>query len=243
MRRERTKFYDVHDLSNGINLTFAQSAIRDFRKNNIYTDINDIIELFNISLFFKNGLSLPTWSAEDNDFFSTTVKEFPKVIGRYFSALKQEDFIETFASVDILYTEDFWRLIDHYKVYTIIDNETFEMSFSIDIFRLHEVLEFRGITYHYGNSIRKLILSNSIYAELIMNKFLSIHVGKPIFFPKELSLSEMEDLIIRYIESSNPNINYISLIANSSSTKEFPINDSTKLMAKRRYRAFSEDFF
>ena len=59
----RVVYYSNDDLSSGINLENAEKIIQLFDKNNSFS-INDLLELYNIQLYFKNNLRLPTWSDE-----------------------------------------------------------------------------------------------------------------------------------------------------------------------------------
>lgn len=71
----RVVYYSNDDLSSGINLENAEKIIQLFDKNNSFT-INDLLELYNIQLYFKNNLRIHTWSDEQYQKYKTIVTGF-----------------------------------------------------------------------------------------------------------------------------------------------------------------------
>lgn len=71
----RVVFYSKQDLSGGINLQNAESIIESFDSKKLY-DINDILELYQIKLYFDNGLYRNAWSNEIKSKYIETVNLF-----------------------------------------------------------------------------------------------------------------------------------------------------------------------
>lgn len=61
MAWKRIKFYSVHDLAGYNNLEKALLLINDFSEQNTYT-INDIIEFYQIKLYFDHKIPIATWT-------------------------------------------------------------------------------------------------------------------------------------------------------------------------------------
>ncbi|MUG74107.1 hypothetical protein GNP93_26410 [Paenibacillus validus] len=90
------------------------------------------------------------------------------------------------------------------------------------------------------------MLNNSSSAQLLLDKYeLKHHREKdPIYFPKELSNSDKETIINNYIDSEDPNLNYLRLIANIQSNKDkIEITPKTLLKAKRKAEEQESKFF
>ena len=59
--RNGIKFYGVNDLASGHALKNAEDIIESFDATQIYTDINKILELYNIKQYFDNEIYLVSW--------------------------------------------------------------------------------------------------------------------------------------------------------------------------------------
>ncbi|NOU94214.1 hypothetical protein GC093_13445 [Paenibacillus sp. LMG 31456] len=90
------------------------------------------------------------------------------------------------------------------------------------------------------------MLNNNSSAQLLLDKFELKHIREkdPIYFPKELSSSDKEIIINNYIDSEDPNLNYLRLIANIQSSKDkIEITPRTLLKAKRKAEDQESKFF
>ncbi len=234
MENDRVKFYSATDLSCRNNLMIAEQVIQRFDGTKVYDDVNEIIELYNIKCFFDHGL-MKSWAAEKEDEYINIVRRFDSQIGKYFSRISDMNFLSVFEAVDITYTENFWYLLDSHKSYKHISPLVFKTSFSSGNFVLYEVLWQKQLVQHYGNALKELFLSDCVNAELLLAKYVvqQDRGTMTLYFPSEITKTEMEDIVIRYIESDNPNPNYLNLIFHGS--KEFSFLNTTKLAAKRKY--------
>ena len=71
---EGVKFYSVHDLSVASSLAQAEGILDLFSEHDDITDINQIIELHNIKVFFENDLRLLRWSDEKDTTYKKKVR-------------------------------------------------------------------------------------------------------------------------------------------------------------------------
>lgn len=70
----------------------------------------------------------------------------------------------------------------------------------------------------------------------MLDRFEMRHISEPepLFFPKDLSNKDKEDIINSYIESEKPNLKYLRLIVNiPSSIDKLEISPKTLLKAKK----------
>lgn len=58
----RIKYYSSNDLSTGNSLVKCEEILNNFDETKVYNNINDVIELYNISIFFQHGIKLLKWS-------------------------------------------------------------------------------------------------------------------------------------------------------------------------------------
>ena len=73
---ERVKFYSASDLSSGHCLQLAEKILLNNIIDYKCCDINDVIELYNISLFFENEVYLDAWNTETKNNYINRVKQF-----------------------------------------------------------------------------------------------------------------------------------------------------------------------
>ena len=243
---ERVKFYSANDWSCGFYLGKAQIVIEKHAKGITTQNISDIIELYNVRKFFDNKIHLTTWTKKDIDYYEDITNSFIEIIANHFNALTDDSFIPTFRNVDRKYREDFWELVDKYKVYENISSAN--MSDILKEFPqvLQHILQYKKLTNHFGSVIRDTMLSCSGSATLLLDEYEMKHISarKQLYFPKDLTVSDKEQILCNYIDSENPNLNYLSLIKNIQSNKDkLKASPQTLLKAKKREETEIEKCF
>ena len=239
------KFYNAADLSCGHSLEKAETILQAFSLSDEISDVNRVIELFNIKEFFDRDLRLKKWTDADFEHYKSITKKFDQIIAVFFSSLNDDNFLQRLEEVDFNYIDDFWFLISRFKVYVRISVEAFTKAIEQPDFYLHPLLKQKDIVYYYGQAITDHILKSSDSAELLMTQFLEVskESKSSLWFPKELSGELKEKVILDYIRSEEANPNYLALIAGSQSSSELPLHDKTRLEARKKYDAYTELHF
>jgi len=243
---ERIKFYSVNDISSGYNLRKIETLLRQYHEGKEAENINDIIELYNINKFFENKIHLTDWAVEDIRFYEKTAKSYWGVIAKFLKSITDNTFEPLYNEVDRFYKEDFWEVIHKFKVYENISPEMFREFINNSDVWLHQLLKYKNITEHFGEIIRDYMLNDHTTAELLLDKYemKHIHEREPIYLPKELSTSDKETIINNYIDSENPNLNYLRLISNIQSSKDkLEISPKTLLKSKKKAEEQESKFF
>ena len=60
----RVVFFSIHDMGGTTQLRKGEAVLKHPIKSE-YTDVNEVIELFNIKKYFDAGLFLSTWSSDE----------------------------------------------------------------------------------------------------------------------------------------------------------------------------------
>ncbi len=224
----------------GNNLSNIENIIKKFegyKAEKEALDINDMIELYNVKKYFDNEIYLKDWSNENISYYKNTINKLFGIVARYFKSIAQYDFIVLYKKVKRYYRDDFWELIDKFKVYESIDEINFEEIINLPEVWLYELLKHKKIVEYFGKTIRQHMLNDYSSAELLLDEFEMKHISDkdPLNFPKELNSTDKEIIINNYIESENPNLNYLRLIANMQSNKDkIEISPKTLLKAKKK---------
>ena len=90
------------------------------------------------------------------------------------------------------YKDDFFELIEKYNEYKEVSESIFNEILQDEKVYMHYILRNKELVNYYGDSIRKCLLSNSKYAELILEKYEieNLNQRKDIHFPKLFSLGD-----------------------------------------------------
>lgn len=208
-------------------------------------DINEIIELYNIQQFFHNRIYSIHWTKQQLNDYSEIVSDFSKVIGEFFSGINTDTIESMFDTIYYDYRNDFWKLIEKYKVYDKISVEQFRKIILNKHFILNDVLKCKNIVKKFSDEIITYMEKNPFCAEIILSYYLEKHDRniESLYFPVELSNEKKTLILDKYIASNSSNINYLKLIFESNSTNNLRLPDRLKLKAKRKYDEEIETLF
>ena len=241
----RVKYYSTNDLSAGFYLKRIEDIICNFVVEKKRVDINEIIELYNIQQFFHNRIYSIHWTKQQLNDYSEIVSDFSRVIGEFFSGINIDTIESMFDTIYYDYRNDFWKLIEKYKVYDKISVEQFRKIILNKHFILNDVLKCKNIVKKFSDEIITYMEKNQFCAEIILSYYLEKHDRniESLYFPVELSNEKKTLILDKYIASNSSNINYLKLIFESNSTNNLRLPDRLKLKAKRKYDEEIETLF
>ncbi|MBC8536511.1 hypothetical protein [Feifania hominis] len=185
----RVKYYSINDMSVGFYLKRIEDVISNFAAEENRTDINEIMELYNIQQFFQNRIYSKYWTRQQINDYSRIVEKFPKVIGKSFFEIEINMLKSIFETINYTYRNDFWKLIEKYKVYEKIPVEVFKDIILSKHFILGDILECKKIVKKFSKEITVYMVANPFCAEILLNYYLVVHDRniEPLYFPAELS--------------------------------------------------------
>ncbi len=233
------KYYSDYDMSIGYYLEKAEPVIDAFDPAKEYTDINEVIALFNIQRLMNSGVVLKKWDSQTVEVLKYTSRQFTAKIGRFFAGINNDNFISFYRSLNPLYIGDFWLLFSQYNVFDRVEGNTFIALLSQEDVALWPILNYRKIVSHYDLELAEFMRQSDQSAELLLDSFLSARKVQ-YCFPKALLPTEYEAIFETYIESEYPNPNYLNLIAISQSSVDCPISPKLRLRARQRYNEVVE---
>lgn len=241
----RVKYYSTNDLSAGFYLKRIEDIICNFVVEKKRVDINEIIELYNIQQFFHNRIYSIHWTKQQLNDYSEIVSDFSRVIGEFFSRINIDTIESMFDTIYYDYRNDFWKLIEKYKVYDKISVEQFRKIILNKHFILNDVLKCKNIVKKFSDEIITYMEKNPFCAEIILSYYLEKHDRniESLYFPVKLSNEKKTLILDKYIASNSSNINYLKLIFESNSTNNLRLPDRLKLKAKRKYDEEIETLF
>lgn len=236
------KFYSRDDWSINENLKMAAAILDSFDKNKEYTNINEIIELYNIQELVNCDECIREFGEEKTNNYKHICDLFNKALGRFFGKINDESFKQITKSVSIKYIEDYWSLFVKFKVFKRISSKVFAEYLNDPSATLWVLLHQKDLVKHYDEEFAEVMRTSSQTPRLIIEKFLEKHEPTcSYYFPEKLLSEEYEEILQNYINLPTVNMNHLQLIANAQSSKECPISDKLRLYAKKKFQLYLEN--
>jgi 23S rRNA U2552 (ribose-2'-O)-methylase RlmE/FtsJ len=240
----RVEFFSKEDMAAGHQLSKGEHILRKETLSN-YTDINDILELYNIKKYIDNDLYLRDWTQEDIEDFKQKVTEYGKIIGQFISKIDNNNIVDLYEKTQHGYISTFWEIVNNQRVFKRISKSNFSNILSNESHLIHEILKHKALVSHYDTEIKSFLLSYSQSAEILLSIYeVQDNFGRvQKFVPKSLTIEDKENIVSTYLDSTNVNLNYIGLIQNVRNGTNFRISDKTRLKAKRLHTIKTKEFF
>lgn len=243
--KSRVKFYSKYDMSVGLYIRRVANIIENFNAEIEITDINEIIELYNIQLFISNEIYPTHWDEQQRKNYTETANFFSKTIGIFFSEININLLDQFFEILEYDYRDDFWKLIEKYNVYQKVSHSMFIKLLSSEKFYLTQVLRCKKIVNYFSDEILSFMETNANSITILLNYFLVIpnNEDEKYYFPQKIFGVNMISILEKYISSPAPNSNYLKLLSESKSINKVKLPSRLKLKAKRKYEEQIESSF
>lgn len=232
------RFFDTSSLACEWELQKAESVLQNFNPSEPIDDVNRIIELYNIKLFFEHGLFEGRWDKREEVKYLELSKSFYKIISCFFQKITDDCFISIADQVWTLYRKDFWCLIAKFKAYKNISSAIIMEHLNEEINALPTMLQNNELVRYYGDILAEFMRTSPLTASILIDKYLRGNSKPPYFIPKELKSSEYEKIFDHYMDTEPIGIHDLELLAVANSTSDCPISDKIKLKAKHSIRDY-----
>lgn len=241
---DRVQFYSKEDMVGGHHLSKGENILRNDIKSD-YTDINEVLELYNLKKYFDNELYLKSWTQEEIENFKQKATEYGRIVGHFFSTISDNNVIELYEQILHGYVHSFWEIVSNQIVFKRISKSNFSKILESESHLIHEILTNKGIVDYYNTELKSFLVSYSQSAEILLSFYETKDEFQKnqTFIPKSLTVVDKENIISNYLDSTETNLNYIGLIENVRNRSDFKISDKTRLKAKRLQKSETEKFF
>lgn len=239
---DKVCFFSNADMSIGSNLELAEKRIKELEEY-IPTDIEGIIELWHIRKLIEVLLPKQEWLQEHERLKNKTTNYF-SIVAKYFKQLNPKVVANEYRKLEWLYRKTFWTIIEQFKCYNAVDADLLKSIGRKDINDLRLILYNRGIVEKYKQVVKDILLQEKYSAHLLLDEFVarpSSH-DEHLYFPSCLNVNEREDIIVRYLDSEDPNLNYVRLIVQTKNIDaKFVLSPKTRLKAERLERKLNDE--
>ena len=237
-------FFSKGDLACGFELQKGEHILRDNIKQK-YTDINDILELYNLKRYIDNEIYLKTWTQDDINNFKHKVDSYGKIIAQFMSSINHNNFKNIYQSIVLDYVGSFLKIINDYSLSKHITKEDLLCVLNDKPYLINEIIQHKKIVDHFNTTIKDFFLSYPESAELLITIYEIKNEDQKdnYYLPKSLTPKDKETIILNYLDSPKVNINYLPIIQNARNRDGFKLSDKTRLKAMRLYQIENEKFF
>lgn len=241
----RAKYYGTNDLLISHSLQRAEEVINTFSLTCSNRDINDILEYYNILLFFDNKLYLPSWDEKRIKEYTQTVNLFRAIIGRFLNSIQGENLSFLYQQTDKRLKSDFIAILAKYEVTKRITKEQFTQFINDEPDAINFIVCERELIEKYNQVIADYLSNNIKCAELVIKHYFVKNESHytNTFMPDELNREQQEKIIRAYVNWDSANLNYLRLISGLKKTGDYPISDEVKLLAYRKVINYQKEFF
>ena len=243
--RDYVYYFSKNDLTLGQYLEMAEKRIQEIPLDFVPSSTSDAIELWHIHRMLDDGCQLAIWSEEHLLKLKTQTDRYHTIVAKFFNGLKQEDIMKEFDALEWPYKKTFFQIIDEFHMYQIISPESLREIIVSNVNHLRSVLSRKQLVDRFKTVIREVLMSNAHAAYLLLEAYVSkrsYNDDTEIYFPPNLTLEDKEQIILNYLNSKAPNINYVRLITQIKDDKSnFSLSPKTKLIAERLAQKLNDE--
>lgn len=237
---ERVHYYSDYDMSIPMHIDRLADVVGGYEEGKQPGGINDYLEMFHIVQFVEHGKYPEGWDESR----VSGIKQYKAKVAAYFSQLKSEDFPVFYKDADIEYESTILQIIDQFKIKGLITENGLREILKDEAWRLRDLLEFRWIVENNNGLLTQLLKEYGNTAEWLLDQYVAedkFGNKTTLFFPKSLSLQDKDEIIHRYVNSDDANLNYVRLVLQAKRSSEFSLSPQTIKDARIRERELNEE--
>lgn len=233
---DRIVFYSKEDGTVSYNLIKIEKLLNKLNPEQSFS-LNDLLELYNIKLYFDNDLSLTKWRKSDKEKYNQIVEENWRLLIDRLQEINDQNIQEILNGLGDNYKNNFWELINKLGVYKNISHPTFNNILKNSSSHINYILTQKNIVLKFNKVIRDFLMTHIDSAEILLSQFeeqKSNNNSPKYYFPTSLSIADKESIISAYLDRDDSNLNYVRLIKNSKDSNELRLTEKTKYKAIKK---------
>lgn len=244
INHSRVSCYGPNDYGTYHSIERCKEILLDGESHQIET-INDAIEIGEI----KGVIECVPEAFEDMGLEINHILKrlYRKAFSFAHSALTNNALLDVYESVEWQYIDRFWNLASSTKAYEEINSDELEELLSRHSLCISNVMSHYGLVQKFDQHIRAVLSKNIDAAvSIIVGNFgTEVRSKEKIYLPPSLTGSDIDEIVLRYLSETNPNLNYVQVLMNwpSAAAKDYSPSIEVRVKAKRRYEELSKQLF
>lgn len=237
----RIVFHSKEDLAWISHLKRGEVILKDPNSSRT-TDINDILELYNLKKYIDNDVFRGNWTSDDILHFKEKAAEFGNAVGRFMSNINDGNILDIHSKILMNYTDSFWELVANQQTFKRISKNNFNTLLLDQSNLIQKILTHKSLVIKFDREIREFLLDYPKAAIILLDVYELSGDSKSSdkIIPTSLTIEDKENIVSKYLDSEDVNLNYVAAIQNIRASKSFKVSDKTRLKARRRYKSESD---
>lgn len=239
----RIRFYGVRDMATGFYAQRVAEIALAFDPGSPPTTIVDALELHNVQQYLENAVFPRSSTPAEREQMEAVAPEIRIAVARFFGGIDGSNFEAVVSGVDHEYRSDLLELLGRGKVFERCDVDIALPSLKAAGVHLGEMLASKSLVDAYDRGLRDELLASARAAEFLVRKYLEKGSGRAIYLPTSFTPADSRELLERYIDHADANLNYIRLIAEAKDHAPAGIDAKLRLRARRRADELNSELF
>ena len=241
--QERVHYYSPYDMSIPLNWQRAEVVIDNYKNGWRPQNVCDVVELYNIWQFVENDVAKKDWT---EDVLQLIRSSFKKEVVDFFSLLKRDNWVAVFRQLEYDYKRHFWAILDRFNINGLLDLTSIREAIDGSRWELRDLLRRERLVAKIQGTLVELLKENEHAAEWLLQEYVQKDTNdgyEKLYFPQSLSYQEKEDIISRYLDQYEPNLNYVRLVLVARKDANLRLSDAVKLKASRVEKQLNGKYF
>ena len=163
-------FHSKEDMAGGHYLQKGEHILRADIKSN-YTDVNEILELYNLKKYIDNELYLRSWMPDDIKSFKLNAVGYGKVIGNFMATIDDTNVLLVYENTLREYIHSLWELVNSQYIFKRISKHNFSAILANEPHVIHEILTHKNLVDFYDKEIKGFLLTYPQAAEILLSVY------------------------------------------------------------------------
>ena len=233
---DRVHFYSEHDMATPYEVDKIINRLRAINPYGNITNLNDVMELWNIHQYSKRSLLPINLKEVDEKYLKDIISKLQGIIVQLISQWPKEDFEKEYEKLSYDHQHNFWEVIVETKAYKLFTKDVLLNCVKHSSkYALRSVLVEKELVKYLDNELA-IYLKNCPYAVEVFldNYYVSTNPKeRKVCLPASLTIVDREEMILKYINSPERNLNYLRIISSLKNDNTLTISDRTRLLCKR----------
>ncbi len=220
----RVKYFPPNDLACGLHIEKVEHLFQNKDQLEI-VDINDAIEFYNIYLYFQDkSLKWKKWNDEQIDLFRQFSITLKQKTFSFFNTISEFNIHNELKKLNFEYHDDFVSLFEKSGLYKKIPKKIIRDILLDKQQYLYIILQNQKLTDYLGIEIIDILLSSEVGGEYLIKAADSEDnpIDTKYYVPKCLTQNQRNKILENYLNSKQPNLNYINLLLDMPLAKKIP---------------------
>lgn len=174
------------------------------------------------------------------------LRDLKNIYCRFFSQINEDTILAYYEDIEPQYMDDFWEIVEHYKIYKKISDKTIEKILGLyHISALRYILQHKKLVGEYNNQLSQYMLDDSHSVEFLIKVFIEKEsANSPIYhLPNGLDQTDYASIILKYLDLDDANLNFICALYNAKPSGRFAILDEIKYKLKQKMEEIETTHF